>query len=178
MKALIQKQNRAVIIYSTLAGILFTICRTALFPQIGLATIVPSLTYLVVYLPFIPSLWVGFFLGLLVDLISNSFFGFFALIYPLSIAVIYRYKRFFSDSTFQMGLFFLFASLVLTLIHTLCGALFFKKISWSFIAIFSDFVIMPLLDGLYGVLCFVLPIKALKQLQYLLYRFKLTRKWK
>lgn len=113
-------------------------------------------------------LWLSLAIGILNDLFSSSLFGLNACNYCLVTFLLYRQTRhFFEDNVSTLFIMTLFFSLVSTSLNILFFLIFTKSfaISWSFI--FTDFLIMPLLDALYAYLFFSLPLylKSLRRVK-------------
>lgn len=143
----------------------------ALFAQLYGSIFLPSFRFLA-FAPFFAiafqrltlyqSLWTAVFIGLLIDLISPSLrFGFFSLNYFLTSWIAYRQKSlFFEDKTIS---FFFYTAFISCIASTLQLTLLLSSssrfpIHLSFL--FSDLLIMPLIDGVYAFFWFTCPLRV------------------
>lgn len=136
-----------------------------LFPSLRILFFAPFLVIIVYQISFLKCLWVSFFCGLLIDILSsNSHLGLYAGNYVLTTALIYHQRRnFFSDSISTLPLMTLFFSVVSTLLETFALYIFEKPLvsSWKWIGI--DFILLPVVDALYSLMIFVMPTLFLKK---------------
>ena len=149
-----------VVIYSFAISTLCSIFLSALFPHIKPIFYAPLLVISFFNTSFITSLWLSFFGGLIVDLLSSTHMGMHALIYALCVAIFYRQKKYFKNTLINIVLFTILISFAYTLINSLLLFVFDKGINISFIWFITDFIGLPLLDGIYAILLFALPLKV------------------
>lgn len=130
-------------------------------------TALPKLTFFAPYLIFVlyrkktlDLLWQTFFVGCILDLLAaHTPFGFWVSNYLVTICIISYCKRFFFEDKFLAIpiLTFIFA-LLSTFFYTLFFALFISHIKLSSAFIAFDFLLLPLVDAVYALLFFSLPI--------------------
>lgn len=129
------------------------------FPGLKIFYFAPFMATVIYRCSYITALWMALAVGLIVDVfISHPFFGMHAFAYSLAGALLYKLRHhFFSDrwSTFVLMTFCfsLLATLFLWVFSFSLGGLQ----PMSFGVWWSDFVMMPLVDAAFGVVCFLLP---------------------
>lgn len=104
-------------------------------------------------------LWNSVACGAILDLFSSSpHFGLTAVNYTLTAVLLYPQRlNFFVDKISTLPLMTSFFSLLSTLLHLLLLLCVGHPRSLHFHMIFTDFIAMPIADGLYALLCFTLP---------------------
>lgn len=109
----------------------------------------------------IASLWASLLCGLIVDIFSaDVFFGINSLAYTVSTLLLYDRRRyFFSDRPTTLPLMTCFFSQLVTFIMFTTSYFFEKKIKISWDLFTTDFVLMPLADGLFAFVIFILPFQ-------------------
>ena len=102
----------------------------------------------------------AFFVGLFLDLLSSSYFGLFAVGYPITTFLLFGLKKtFFEDKLFTLSLMTAIFSFLSTLV-TLFILLFFGEKSFlSFRWCAKDLLGSALLNGLWAYLFFSLPFQ-------------------
>jgi rod shape-determining protein MreD len=131
-----------------------------LFPNWQLCYFAPLIVTCYYQKAFIPCLWVSFFCGLFLDLLSSSHdFGLQALCFCLTTYLLYSSKRLFyaNHLTTTAVLSALFTTL-LTAIRFALLHLFDASFPLSLKWILADLIILPLYTALYGFTAFTLPI--------------------
>jgi rod shape-determining protein MreD len=134
----------------------------ALFPELRLLPFAPFLALSYYRLSFPGALWAALGTGLLFDLMTSEMrFGFYALNFLLVTIIFYHQKKhFFEDKSVAFSLYTALISLGSTLL------LFpFHDLSFSLPSLFSDLIVMPLLDGVYAFLWFTTPAKLYNYLK-------------
>ena len=142
-----------------LFSLLLFLVGSALFPTLKLFYFAPYMATVCYRYGYIPSLWIACSVGLLVDLFTaHPLFGVHAFVYTVVTAFLYKQQHlFFADSK---GSFFLLTFLFSTLTTALLWAFFFfleGRASLSLKILWSDFIVMPLVDSFYGLLLFSFP---------------------
>jgi len=133
---------------------------TVFFPSFRLIVFAPFLAIVFQQKSFLYSLWMAAFVGLIVDLFNTEFrFGLFSLSYILTTLGSYREKRrFFEESLLTLPLYTTLISFVFSVV-TFCLITFFhQRLSFNISVLFTNFLILPLVDGLYGFLWFSCPM--------------------
>lgn len=151
-------------------------CQCCLTP-IGILAFAPFLAIIYNRKAFIPSLWITALTGLIVDLLSASLpFGIHALNYMLTTALLYRYRHYFVDKPIGLASFTGVFSLLSTAVGCLLLLLFGSDLPMTPLGLATDFLLMPLLDGFYALLCFSFPILLYQFLRKQWFRFLFFKK--
>lgn len=131
------------------------------FPSLNLLSFAPFFALLFMRKSFLSCLWISTLCGLLVDLLNAKFhFGFCALNFCLTTLLIYTQKRnFFEDRLFSLSCFTALISAVSSLIQLIFLALFEKHFPFKLQLLFTDLLLMPVVDALYGFFWFTCPMK-------------------
>lgn len=136
-----------------------------LVPSLKLFFLVPIIIIAYYQFSYVGCLWISMGSGILVDILSvNSFFGVNAFVYCTATMLLYPWRRyFFADRASTLPLMTILFSVISTVIFIASASLFQSKriISWPLIG--SDLIIMPICDGLYAYLCFILPFQLYKE---------------
>lgn len=144
---------------------------------VGILAFAPFLAIVYNRQAFIPSLWTAALTGLIVDLLSASLpFGIHALNYTLTTALLYRYRHYFVDKPIGLALFTGVFSLLSTTFRCLLLLLFGSDLPLNPLGLATDFLLMPLLDGLYALLCFSFSILLYQFLRKQWFRFLFFKK--
>ncbi len=108
------------------------------------------------------SLWVGTLVGLFVDLTSSSLrFGFFSLGYTLTCWIAYKQrKHFFDDQSLSLSLYTAFISCLASALQLTFLSFGPSRLPLDLSFLFSDLLIMPLIDGLYAFFWFTCPLQV------------------
>lgn len=144
-----------------------TVAQTAFFPTLNFMTFAPFIALSIVHLRIDKVLWVAFICGIIIDLLSSTYFGFYSLCYTLTAGFLYRQRRnFIDDKPLNLALFTALISLSSTIVSILLSFIFDRRAAftgkWAFLDCFS----MPILDATYALVCFYCPAilaKALKR---------------
>ncbi|MBS0586309.1 MAG: hypothetical protein JSR76_08485 [Verrucomicrobia bacterium] len=160
----------------------------SLLPGIRLFFFVPYLTLLLARLPLSACLWASLATGTLIDILSSSSpSGASAINYTLSSLFLYRYRRVFpEEKIFVFSLYTILYSLLSTLLFSLLYAFLEMRFTLHLGTILTDFIIIPLVDGMYA-LTFVFaplalfayssfPLRLLYYKKWLQRYFKLAKK--
>lgn len=112
-------------------------------------------------------LWIALACGTLIDLLSvHAFSGLNALVYSAATYLFYpQRKHFFADRASTLPLMTFLFSMTAGSLLLLCASLLEGKQLFSWRLAIADLIVMPALDALYALVCFVLPMQLLKQLK-------------
>lgn len=137
------------------------------FPTLNLLYFTPFFALLFMRSSFLTSLWISLLCGLLIDLFSSKFsFGFSALNCTLTTLLTYSQRRnFFEDRLFSLSCYTALISTFSSLIYLSFLLLFEKKFPFTFGLLFTDLLLMPAFDALYGFLWFTCPIKIYQNMK-------------
>jgi len=136
-----------------------TITAPAILGGLSLNCFAPFLCLSYTKKNFVYSLWLSLFCGLIIDLLSTEYkFGLMSLAYSIAAAIMYRYCRFFSNTkSFSLCLYVIIFSSLLSIINIFLLSSFIKHFNLSLVGIITDVIVMPILDGVYTLLLFILP---------------------
>lgn len=109
---------------------------------------------------FYTTLFWAFFCGLILDIFSSKHFGIFSFSYLITSFLIFSKKRFFKETSLNIVILSSITSFFFTLIFLLSSFLFDSKIKISAFWCLSDLIIMPIIDGIFAFIFFVLPLKV------------------
>jgi rod shape-determining protein MreD len=143
---------------------------SAIFPALHLCFYAPFLLLLMPKISWIRFLWIACFCGLMIDLFSSSFFGIHALNLSLTAWIFLFCKQFLHEKPMNLFIFtYLFSSLS-SLLFVMILPLFGHSLPLSGFWFFSDLMLFPLLDGLYAILWFFIPLNFYKKIHDLIKR--------
>lgn len=153
------------IYHSFLAVILISILVNVFFPSYGFNFFAPFLTTVYYAFPLSKALWIAAGAGYTLDLMSSEFkFGLSALSFVLTTSTLYQQKRhFFEDKALAFSLYTILISLTSRILQILFIHLFDRGISFSFLMFLNNIIIMPILDGGYALLWFMIGMELNKQ---------------
>lgn len=136
-------------------------------PHIKLIAFAPFLAIVFTRKTFVASLWLACLSGLVIDLLSSQLrFGLHSLNYCLTAILIFHQKRnFFEDKPTALSLYTALVSCASSVIQLFLIYAFDTGLNFSWMLMITDLILMPLTDGVYAFLWFVLPIKGYKFLQ-------------
>lgn len=140
-------------------ALFYAVLGTALFPSLHLHPFAPFLAVLAYRLPLNKVLWCATGCGLIIDLLSSHlYFGLYALNYCITLFALYNQKRhFFEDKPFSVPLLTLLISIMSCVIELFFEIMGGHEIPFSLPFLLIEFLVMPLADGIYAYLWFVLP---------------------
>lgn len=124
---------------------------------------------------FIKSLWIATLCGVLMDLLTDRPFGIYALILTIVTFFFYRLKVYFVDKPIGLASYTAILSLSTTLLSRLLFSLYGSRLPFTFKGVATDFLLMPLVDSLYAVAFFSLPLIGYRFGKKLYYRFLLMK---
>ena len=116
--------------------------------------------------------WASFLIGFFLDLCTVSTpIGFYALCSILSTLAIYRFRIYFlEDKPFPFAIYTAIYSFVYSIIFTFLHSFYDTKLKVSFLSFLIDITFLPLLDTIYHLALFTLPVSV--------YLFLIARKLK
>lgn len=151
--------------YSLIIGIFFSLFQTALFTHFLFLSLSPALAIILLECRRELALILAFLLGLFLDLICSTPFGLYALVFTLATALCERHKQLFPIGLVGVFLYTAEISIACQLLEVIALAFLQHAPVLSFKWLFTDLILMPCIDGVYGVVFFALPIKAFQMLQ-------------
>lgn len=145
------------------AGLLCTLFVPLFFPSLHLLFFPAALIYSLYRKPLTKTLWLGFFAGIFLDLLSaNVRFGLHALNYVFALYLLEKIKRhFFEDSLTTIPLMTFLFSALSALLQIPLFALLDQPLPLNFKLFAGDVLIMPAADALFAALLYTLPVWAL-----------------
>jgi len=151
---------------------------SACFNPFPLLAFTPFLAFVFLRYPFIPSLWCAALCGLLLDCMGAELrFGWQTLIYSLMATIAYSQKKhFFDDKPLALSLYTAVISCLISALQLLFISFSRKHFPFEMKLLFTDLVLMPLLDGIYAFFWFTLPLKgylAIRRFNWKLWWLKL-----
>jgi len=148
------------VIISGILAFILSILQTSFFPQMHFLAFAPFLVIVILNFRLLPSLWIAACTGFLLDLFSDQFFGLFGLSFVVSTLSVFRIKRLCNyEKPLSVALFTSLISCIYSLLQPVLLFLFDKGLSISLHWAFTDLIIMPLLDGIFALIVFILPLK-------------------
>lgn len=150
------------VIYSFFISLFLAIFLSSFFPYYKPVYFAPFLALSFFNTTLITSLYLSFLGGAVIDLLSSTHMGMNALIYTLCAACFFRQKKYFKDSFLSLSLFTILISFTYTFINVILLYVFEKKITISILWMLTDFVMLPIFDGIYAFLFYSLPLKGIE----------------
>lgn len=150
-----------------LTALLASLLIPPVWPSAKIYFFVPFLIITFYQLTFVNCLWVSIACGTIVDSLSvHSFFGLNAFIYCLTTFVLHSQRtHFFADRVSTLPLMTTLFSITATLLFMLSAIILEGKQLLSWHLIYSDLILMPGCDALYGWICFVVPLQIVAELK-------------
>lgn len=147
--------------FSFSLGLIAAIFTSAFFPYLHLCFFAPFLAIAYHASTLSKSLWLSLLCGVILDSVSSEFqFGLQSLTFVLTTLVLYPQKRhFFEDKPLALSIFTAIISSILTVLQFILVHLFDRGLPFSILTVLTDFILMPIVDGLYAFLWFTCPIK-------------------
>ncbi len=104
--------------------------------------------------------------GFIIDLLSaHTPFGFWIINYGMTLWVLLFFKPFFfEDKLLTLPLLTIFFSQISTFLYVVAMNFFFLKVQISFGWILTDLIVYPMLDGIFALLAFHIPLLYLNRL--------------
>ncbi len=122
------------------------------------------------------ALWISALCGLILDLLSVSPFGIHALTMTLTTACIFRFRVYFIDKPIGLASYTALISLALTIFSRLTLIFYDSGLPFTFKGFVTDFLLLPVGDALYALLCFSYPLILYRLLRKLYFRFLFLKK--
>lgn len=173
------------LLFSFLLCYLYMVFLPSLTPYVKVLYFCPFVVLLFVGTTFSTSLWFSALAALFVDLHASSTpLGFTCLNYILTTLLVYRFRVYFLEE--KIHVFSLYAtlfSLCSTFIHFFLYALIDMRLKIHFFTFLTDLLVMPIVDGIYFLLCFLYPLAVIDYLLqpktlYVLNKWKKQLVWK
>lgn len=127
--------------------------------SVPLLTFAPFIVFYLMHAPLKSALWKAALVGLLLDCLNSSLpFGFYASAHMICCLILYKKRAILiGDKPFSLALFTFGFSIIFTLLEH--GFLSFAKtkLIFSYQALATEFIIMPLCDAAYAFVFFSLP---------------------
>lgn len=158
--------------FPLLLAILFTLYSSVWIPEIKLATFAPLLAITFQRMPFLKSVWISVLCGLFLDTFSSQHhYGMHAICFVLAAPICYPHKRhFFEEKPLALSLYTSLISSIYALILMTVVTIVNKQFPITIELILSEGILTPILDALYALLCFTLPMR--------MYLYIQSGKWK
>lgn len=160
-----------------LLSIIALIAQMVLIPQIALLPFCPFLSFMILRTSSTRALWLSCICGVLMDLVSSDPMGVHALGYTLSASILFRFKKhFLYEEPFHLSLFSALFSFTSTFLTLLLLFLFDRRVEIQGRWVLTDFIGMPLIDGLFAFVWFAAPLSLFSKLKKMWDLFWLRRK--
>ena len=150
----------------------FCLCMTALIlqsvlcPPFTLLAFVPWIAFSSLYCSPIKALWLSCIAGAILDLLSEDPMGVHALNYCLTTWILLRWRNHFLYSDpLHLSLVSCAASFISTSLQWPLLFLFDRRVPFAGKWLFSDFLCMPIVDGLYALIWIAAPLLFYSKLQ-------------
>lgn len=124
---------------------------------------------------FIKSLWIAALCGGVMDLFTDRPFGLYAFNLTLVTSLFYRLRIYFVDKPIGLASYTAILSFSTTLFSWILFSLTGQSLPITFKGIATNFLLMPLADSLYAILCFTLPLTLYHLGKKLYFHFLLMR---
>lgn len=150
---------------SAIAAIFFPI----LFPNVRLVFFAPLQAFLFIRAPLPFSLWISWAIGLFLDCTTTSLpFGIHTILCTAIAFLLHgRKKHFFEEKIFSWVIYASLISSLYTALLFFCNLLVNVPPPLSLRSIFSDMVIMAIIDGIYTLIWFTLPMYIVTRIKQL-----------
>ncbi len=111
---------------------------------------------------FAKTLWLCVLCGFIVDVLSSTPFNMHTWSYLVAVLCLHKTKK---HLVTESPFFLFIATILFSSLSTSIQALIFRQFTLSWHFFLTDLFILPLMDGIYFLLCFVCPFKAYKELR-------------
>ncbi|MCP5469871.1 MAG: mreD [Chlamydiales bacterium] len=147
-------------------------------PKLQLLFFAPYLITRLYKKELMPALWRGVFCGVIVDLFASSpFFGLSALTYVLaSLALRLQTRNFFEDKLATLSLMTALFSIIVTFVSALFLLIFGQQCLFSMQWIVTDLFEMALIDAVYALIFFSIPLRVIRLVSTAHLRSKFSKK--
>jgi hypothetical protein len=144
------------------------------WPTLKIYFFVPFLIISYYQCTFISCLWLSIACGTLVDILSvHTFFGLNAFVYCITTLILHSQRtHFFADRLSTLPLMTGLFSLVATLLFIFSAVILEDKQLLSWHLIYTDLILMPGCDMIYGGVCFVLPLQITAEFKRIKRRYR------
>lgn len=151
--------SKAPLLPYVILSLALTLFSPIFFPEVRLFYLLPCLIVLYYQKTLFFCLWASFAIGLALDLLApGHFIGLQVTSTCAATTLMYAQKRhFFADNLSTLPLLTFFTSIVATLLELALAYIFHKKIILGNSWFLTNLLFMPLLDGAYAFIFFVLP---------------------
>lgn len=127
-------------------------------------------------------IWLSALCGLILDLLCSTSFGIYTLNFTLVNVLLYRYRIYFVEKPIGLASLTFIFSILFSMTTRLFFFLYGIALPLTFKSMVTDFLLMPLIDAVYSLLCFSCPLilYRLARRQWFLFLFfkKETKKKK
>jgi len=151
--------------YAFVVSTFFAILQPSIFPYFHLIGYAPFFAFLSVKYPQIFAIFAALATGVIIDLFTITSFGFNALCYTLAFLLLYPQKKFFADKIISLSLYTMLFSTTISIIRYIFCPVFSMPIFLSIYSIITDVILMPIVDGIYGVIFIFIPIKLIEKIK-------------
>lgn len=137
------------------------------FGALPLLTFSPYVTYSLLHAPLKSTLWRALLAGLIFDVFhSTTPFGIVPLSSCMSALILFKKREFFySDKFFSLPLFNFWFSFIFTIFQALAVHIFRHSLVISLKSLTSELLLMPIIDSIYGLILFYLPIALINHIK-------------
>jgi rod shape-determining protein MreD len=160
-----------------LLALLVFLGQKTIYPSLSLSAFTPLMALAILTFKREKALWIGFLIGLIIDLFTANKMGLWALNLSLTTLVIFRFKiHFYRDKPQHIVIFTALFSMTSTVLHFFITFFFDKTFPLSGKWIFTDCIIMPIIDGIYALIWFLIPFWTYDNLKRKLFFFKTKKR--
>lgn len=154
------RRLKTLLLFLFVYSIFLSILAPIYSPKVLIAVFAPFLTIIYAKSTYAKALWISFIVGLYFDLLASKLpLGFYSLSYCLTTTIVYRYRIFFSiEKWWIFPLYSAIFSFCSSLIQMVLLTIFQANVPISILMIFSDLILLPLIDGLFALCFFNIPI--------------------
>lgn len=144
------------------------------WPTVKIYFFVPFLMISYYQFTFVSCLWISIACGIIVDCLSvHAFFGLNAFVYCITTFILHSQRtHFFADRLSTLPLMTALFSMTATLLFMFSAIILEGKHLLSWHLIYTDLILMPVWDALYGWACFVLPLQLTAEFTRLKRRYR------
>ena len=91
--------------------------------------------------------------------------GLHALLYTICGVVFFNQKKFFKNTPINIALYTILISIFFTILNTILIYILDKPIKITSLFLLTDFIFMPVFDGIYALICFGFPLCLIQMLK-------------
>lgn len=131
-----------------------------LFPAIRLIAFAPFLALVFQKKTFLASLWIALGCGLLMDLCTTDVrFGLFSLGYLLTALLSYKQRHlFYEERVLTLSFYATLISAIFSILQFSLMTLFNRSLTFTPLVALNNFLLMPIVDGIYAFFWFTCPL--------------------